>query len=115
MPVVLVLLVGALEAARLLLATVALTSGVMLGAQYGTLSIANSTDTAGIVAAVRTETTPIGGTTSNPAVTTSTGTDLEAETFVTVQATYTWSALFDYPGLPRTVSITRSATMQVRR
>lgn len=114
-PLLAAMLVGTLEASRLLLATVALTSGVLAGAQYGALSSTSAADTTGIATAVRSETTPIGGTSSNPTVTSSTATDGNGETYVTVSSTYSWSSLFKFPGLPQTVSITRSAVTQVRR
>lgn len=114
LPILAVTLIGTLEGVRLLLATVALTSGVLSGAQYGALGSSYSTDTTNIAAAVRNETTPIGGTSSNPTVTSSTATDSNSETYVTVSATYSWTSLFRYPGLPQSVSITRSAVMQVR-
>jgi len=114
LPIIAIMLVGTLDAARLLLATVALTSGVLAGSQYGALSSTYAVDTSGIASAVRNETTPIGGTSTNPTVTSSTGTDGNSETYVTVSATYSWSSLFAYPGLPRSISITRSAVMQVR-
>lgn len=114
-PVLLVLLIGTLEGARALLATVVLTSAVAAGAQYGALSSANASDSTGIAAAVRTEAGSIGATPSNPVVTGSTGTDGYGEKYVAVTATFTWSSLFAYPGLPRSLAITRSATLQVRR
>lgn len=88
---------------------------MLAGAQYGALSTAKSTDAAGIAAAVRSETTPLGGSSSNPAVTSTTGTDGEGERFVSVDGVYTWSSLFAYPGVQRSVTIRRNAAMQVRR
>ncbi len=114
LPIMAVMLIGTLEGVRVLLATIAVTSGVLAGAEYGGLGPASATDAAGIAAAVRNETTPIGGTATNPAVTSTTGTDASGETFVSVSATYAWSSLLAYPGLPRSVSITRSAVMPVR-
>ncbi len=114
LPVMLVVLIGTFEGVRLLLATIALSSGVLAGAEYGALSSTNAADTTGIATAVRNETTPIGGTSTNPTVTSSTGTDGNGETVLTVSATYAWSSLYQYPGLPQSVSITRSAVMQVR-
>lgn len=115
LPILATMLIGAAEGARLLLAAIALTSGVMAGAQYGALSPSNAGDVAGIESAVRLETTPVGGTASNPVVTTSTGTDGAGETYLSVAGTYTWRSLFSYPGLPSSVAITRSAVQQVRR
>ncbi len=115
LPILAVMLIGTLEGARLLLATLALTGGVMAGAQYGALSTTSAADTAGIASAVRSETTPIGGTPTNPTVTSATGTDSTDETYVSVTGVYAWRSLLDYPGLPRTVTITRTAVLQVRR
>lgn len=114
-PVLLVLLIGALDGARALLATVVLTSAAMAGAQHGALSSANAADSAGIAGVVREEAASIGATSTNPTVATSTGTDAYGEKYVSVTATFTWTSLVAYPGLPSSVLITRSATLQVRR
>lgn len=114
-PIMAFALIGTFEGVRILLATVALTSGVLAGAEYGALSAANAADTTGIAAAVRSEMTPIGGTSANPSVTSATGTDATGETYVTVNATYAWSSLLAYPGVPRSFSLSRSAVMLVRR
>lgn len=115
LPILATMLIGATEGARLLLAVIALTGGVMAGAQYGALSTSFAGDAAGIASAVRAETAPIGGTATNPTVTANSGTDGAGETYVRVAATYTWRSLFSYPGLPSTVAITRTAVLQVRR
>lgn len=114
LPIMAAMLLGSFEGVRVLLATIAVTSGVLAGAEYGALGATSAADAAGIAAAVRDETTPVGGTSTNPSVSSSTGTDANGETYVSVTATYSWSSLLAYPGLPRSISITRSAVMQVR-
>ena len=115
LPFLLVLIIGTVEAARLLLATIALTTAVTAGAQYGALYPENASDTAGIDAAVRTELAIAGATATNPVVTSTTGEDDEDERYVRVQATFTWTSLVAYPGLPRSVDFTRAALLQVHR
>ncbi|MDE3103230.1 MAG: pilus assembly protein, partial [Chloroflexota bacterium] len=114
LPIMTVMLLGSFEGVRILLAAIALTSGVLAGAEYGALGPTSATDTTGIASAVRQETTPVGGSATNPTVTSSTGTDPSGETYVSVSATYTWSSLVPYPGLPRSITLRRSAVMLVR-
>lgn len=114
LPVLCVTLIGALEGVRLLVAAMVLSSAAAAGAGYGAQSATQAADAAGIAAAVQQERTDAGqpGTAS---VTSSASTDPDGETVVTVVATYTWTTLLTYPGLPRTVAITRTAALQVRR
>ncbi len=114
-PLLVTLLVGMYEGTRMLLAAIVLQTGTLAGAQYGALSPTNSTDTAGIATAVQNEVTLAQASPTNPVITSSTATDTNAETFVTVQGTFTVRTLFAYPGLPNSFVITRSATLRVRR
>ncbi len=115
LPILAVVLVGAVDAARVLLGGVVMQTAVLAGAQYGALSPASASDTAGIASAVRNEVRlPQAGAT-NPTVTSATSKDANGELRVSVSATFTMTTLFNYPGLPSTVSIARAATQQVRR
>ena len=115
LPLALVVLIGAFDGARALLTTEVLQTAALAGAQYGALSAASSSDTAGIAAAVRAEVVLPQASPTNPTIASSTATDAQGERQVTVQATFTQTALLPYPGLPSTFTITRSATLQVRR
>lgn len=114
-PILLILLVGSFDGSRALLAASVIQSAVLAGAQYGALSAANAADASGIASAVRQEVTLPQASGSNPAVSSSTATDAQGETQVTVTATFTMTALLPYPGIPGTFSVTRKAVVQVRR
>ena len=114
-PLLALLLVGAYEGARLLLAGIVLQTAALAGAEYGALSAANAADSAGIASAVRGEVSlPQAGPT-NPVVVSTTARDANDELVVTVRGTFTLTTLVPYPGVPRTFVISRSATLQVRR
>ncbi len=114
-PLLLLLLVGAIDAVRAVQAGVILQSATQAGAQYGALSAANAADAAGIEATVRGEASLPQATGGNPTVSSSSATDANGEKLVTVQATYTQTTLFAYPGIPQSYAVTRAATLQVRR
>lgn len=116
LPLFVGILIGGLETSRSLLATVGMTSAVLAGVQYGALSASASANTAGIESAVRAEAARLpGASPSNPAVTSRTGTDSAGRSYVTVSGTFILTTLFSYPGIPQSYTITRSATLQVRR
>lgn len=114
-PILLILLIASFDGSRALLTATVIQSAVLAGAQYGALSPTNATDASGIAGAVRTEVVLPQASSTNPSVTSSTATDAQGETRVTVSATFTMTALLPYPGLPSTFQITRSAVLQVRR
>lgn len=114
-PMLAALLLGTAEGARALHTTVILQGAVQAGAQYGSLSPANSQDSAGIDAAVRAEMLVPQASATNPVVSASRTTDANGESRLTVSGTFTLNALFAFPGLPSVFSITRSATVQVQR
>lgn len=115
LPMLLILLIGAFDGARALLAATVIQSAVLAGAQYGALSAANAADASGIASAVRQEVVLPQASGSNPTVSSSTTTDAQGETQITVSATFTMTVLLPYPGLPSTFSVTRSAATQVQR
>lgn len=115
LPMLLVMLIGTFDGVRALLAAVVLQSAVLAGAQYGALSPANAADTAGIEEATRDEVVLPQASLTNPTVTAATATDGQGELRITVTATFTQTVLLPYPGLPDRFTITRSATLQVRR
>ncbi len=115
LPVLLIVLIASFDGARALLAGSVIQSAAQAGAQYGALSSSNAADASGIASTVRAEVVLPQATGTNPTVTSSTGTDAQGETQLTVSATYTMTALLPYPGLPSTFTITRRAVVQVQR
>lgn len=114
-PILLILLIASFDAARALLAATVIQSAALAGAQYGALSPTNATDTSGIASGVRAEVVLPQASPTNPTVTSSTTTDAQGETQLTVTATFTMTALLPYPGLPSTFVVTRKAVVQVHR
>lgn len=115
LPVLLIILIASFDGARALLTGSVIQSAALAGAQYGALSSSNASDTSGIASAVRAEVVLPQASGTNPAVTSSTATDTQGETQLTVSATFTMTALLPYPGLPSTFIITRKAVIQVQR
>lgn len=115
LPILLIMLIASLDASRALLSATVIQSATLAGAQYGALSATNATNTSAIESAVRAEVLLPQASGTNPAVTSSTTTDAQDETQLTVSATFTMTALLPYPGLPSTFVVTRKAVMQVRR
>lgn len=114
-PVLLIALIASFDASRALLASSVVQSAVLAGAQFGALSSSNAADTSGIASAVRAEVVLPQATSTNPTVSSSTATDAQSETQLTVSATFTMTALLPYPGLPSTFTVTRTAVVQVHR
>ncbi len=114
-PVLLIMLIASFDASRALLAGSVIQSAALAGAEYGELSPANANDASGIASAVRAEVTLPQATSTNPTVSSSTTTDAQGETQLTVSATFTMTALLPYPGLPSSFTVTRRAVMQVQR
>lgn len=114
-PVLLIVLIASFDGARALLAASVIQSAALAGAQYGALSSSNATDTSGIESAVRAEVVLPQATGTNPTVSSSTATDAQGETQLTVSATFTMTALLPYPGLPSTFTVARKAVVQVHR
>lgn len=115
LPVLLLILLGIVDGARLLLAGVVLQTAVLAGAQYGALSPQSAADQAGIDAAVRNEIRFPQVGPDNPTVTAASSTDSNGELRITVTGTFTVTTLFTYPGLPQSFTFSRTTIMQVRR
>lgn len=115
LPLLILVLLGVADGARLLLAGVVLQTAVMAGAQYGALSPQSATDFPGIDAAVRNEMRFPQAGPNNPAITLATSTDANGELRVNVYGTFTLTTIFGYPGLPQSFTLSRAATLQVRR
>ncbi len=122
LPLLLLLLVGVLEIGRFAYYDILVSNAARAGAQYGSQSLTAAADSAGIQAAawgdglttlVVTSTQlcgcsagslggcPTGNVCANPLV------------YVQVTTTGTFSSLFNYPGLPPSMTLTSTVTMRV--
>jgi len=130
LPVMVGLLLGALDYARVFYTAQAVTHAVSVGAMYGAQSLANSQDSAGMISAATAAATDISGFSATAARSctcwsASAGTETAMGTctstctspsivriYVTVTGTGNFSTFVNYPGIPGTVGINRVARMR---
>jgi Flp pilus assembly protein TadG len=110
LPVLLALLIVAVDVGRLYFAYVAVTNGARTGASYASQSTTNATNTSGITAAVNQDTTSLSG---SPTVTAVTGTDLDGNMYTRVTVQHNFDPLFELPGFPTSITLRRSVQMRV--
>jgi|SRR5579863_3319110 len=135
LPIFLLLLMGIFDIGRYMYIYILVGNAARAGAGYGAQTLGQSADTAGIQAAAQNDYQNNGGVsalTVNSSVSCgcdvagaaptsvactggSAGTCASGHWVVTLTVTTsgTFSALFDYPGLPATSTVTRTATMRV--
>lgn len=115
LPVLIVVLLGIAEFARLWYAFITVDNAARVGAQYGAQSPEAARDVAGMEAAVREEiATLFGVTPSNPSVYVLNGTDPYGYAFVSVTVTYFFHPLLPVPGIPSPLNLTKTSIMRVR-
>jgi Flp pilus assembly protein TadG len=88
------------------------------GALYGSQDAAHSADTSGIKTAALADATDItepsdGASSSGPGVSSTTGTDSNGSPTLNVTVTYTMNTITKYPGVPDSVSLSRTVSMRV--
>ena len=128
-PVMLLMLFGTMDFARVFFGGIAMENAARAGVQYGALSPGKAGDTSGIQAAAladaagqgltgvtATATSYCACTGSNSTVSCSTGTCAGQTPNGYVEATvqYTFNSILRYPGLPATMTISRTAKMRVQ-
>jgi Flp pilus assembly protein TadG len=127
-PVLLLMLVGAIDFSRVFYADITLANAAEMGALYGSRSVSGSSDTAGMQAAATNDSKDLTSVTAVATNYCSCGSTGPAQTcpatsctggnpshrYVKVQATYTFNTLFPIPGIPATVPMTRTAVMRVQ-
>jgi Flp pilus assembly protein TadG len=132
LPVMIGLLLGALDYARVFYSAQAVTHAVTVGAMYGAQSVTKSLDTAGMESAATTAATDISGFTASAVRSctcwsASAGTETSMGTctstctspsvvriYVTVAGTGVFHTFVNYPGIPTTVTISRTARMRAQ-
>ena len=124
-PFLLILLAGVLDYGRALSKATGVANAARIGAQYGSGSVARSTDTAGIRAAAVNSAPGFSGlsVSSVQSCQCPGGTSVSCSgncgsskllMYVKVTVTAASSAIFSYSGLPFTGNLTRQATMRVQ-
>jgi Flp pilus assembly protein TadG len=89
--------------------SITLNNAAAAGALYGCLDSMHAKDTSGIKTAALADATNV----SNPTVTSTQGTDSNGNPTVNVTVAYTLSSLTNYPGIPPSVSLSRTVSMRV--
>ncbi len=115
LPFLLLLVLGATDLGRLFFAQVTLNGAAHNGGIYASSSPSAATNTTAIRSAALADTTTLVDISpSNPNVVSSTGTDPYGFQTVVVTVTYAFRAVVPYPGLPESITMTRSVQMRVK-
>jgi len=124
-PVMLLLCCGAMDFSRVVYAGIEVAGAARAGVQYGALTPGHSGDTAGMAQAALNDAADLGTSVTATAAnfcscshstvdcTTSCGL-VPPDGYVSVTANYTFNTLLKYPGLPKTVALSRTAKMRVQ-
>jgi Flp pilus assembly protein TadG len=114
LPVLLLLVLGAVDFGRVYFAYVSVTNGARNGAQYAALSPEAAADPDGIREAAIADTSDLLNTSeTNPEVTVATGTDSQGGLYADVTVSYTYSTIFPWPGLPNSIDLSRTVRARV--
>ena len=128
LPLLMLMLLGAIDFARVYYESIAVASAARAGAQYGAQKVTTSGDFAGMQQAALNDLTGVtgvtvtasrycqcpNGSTVNCTTGTCAGTQINPRIYVTVTVTKTFTTLFPYPGIPNPVVLTRVATVRAR-
>lgn len=113
LPVLMLILVGAIDLGRLVQAEVVVNNAARVGAQYA--SVQGVGDTTAIRNQVLAEMTQLQGIAgSNPGIAISSGLDNESMTKAMVTVTYRFQPVARIPALPTVYTLTNTSTMRVK-
>ena len=113
-PVLIILMLGAIDFGRVYFAYVAVTNGARNGADYASAGSVEAADLTTIKAAVVADTNELLNTSpTNPDVTVLTSTDGQGRLYADVTVQYTFTTIFDWPGLPSSVDLERTVRARV--
>lgn len=113
-PVLIVLMLGAIDFGRVYFAQVAVTNAAQNGAAYAAQNATSAADTVGIKAAATADTGELlQKSASNPAVTVTTGNDAQGRLYADVKVHYTFTTIFPWPGLTSSFSVDRTVRARV--
>jgi Flp pilus assembly protein TadG len=109
-PLLMFLFLIAVDFARVFYQAVVLADCARCGAVYGSQDPEKSVDTAGIESAALADATDLSPV---PSVASTTGTDGDGHPFVEVTVQREFRTFVDYPGIPSSLTVTRTARMRV--
>ena len=124
-PMMLLLCCGTMDFARVVYAGIEIAGAARAGVQFGALTPGNSGNTSGMTQAALTEAADLGSsvTASASNFCTCSGSTVGCSTtcngaapdgYVSVTANYTFNSAIPYPGVPQTISLSRTAKMRVQ-
>jgi Flp pilus assembly protein TadG len=124
-PALLLLCCGSIDFTRIVYAGIEVTSAARAGVQYGALTPGNSGNTTGMTQAALADASDLGSSVTATAANfclcsgstascTSTCSGAAPDGYVSVTANYTFTSLLRYPGLPQSVTLSRTAKMRVQ-
>ena len=124
-PLLLLILVGAIDFARVIFADIALTNAAEVGAMYGARSVTGSSNLTSMQSAAVADAADLSGVTAVASQYCQCGngtaqtcpvscSGVAAHTFVSVSASYTFTPAIPFPGLPSSIPMTRTAVMRVQ-
>ena len=114
LPVLMLLVLGAIDFGRVYFAYISVTNGARNGADYASTGTAEAADLAGIRAAVVTDTDDLLNTSpTNPGVAAVTGTDSQGRLYSDVTVSYTFTTMFPWPGIPSSMNVERTVRARV--
>ena len=123
-PVLILMMVGAVDLARVFFASISLTNAAEVGVLYGSRTVANSTDTDGMANAARADATDLSGVTAtgeryctcttSSSLVCSASCDGTQRTYVSVQTAYTYTTLAPIPWVPSSIALSRKAVFRVK-
>ncbi len=108
-PTLVFILVAGTDFSRLFYSYVTVSSCARNGALWGCQDTASSTNTSGIQTAAQSDGSSLS---SLPTISSSTST-ISSNPYVSVTASYTFTTLINWPGIPHTMSVSRTVKMRV--
>jgi Flp pilus assembly protein TadG len=114
LPFLMLLALGTADLGRFFHAQIAIATSARNGAQYGSSSVNASLDTAGIQQVAQAEMQSVNGfSSSNPTVTVSRMDEGGGQFSIRVTVQFRFFSLIKYPGLPQSLTLTRTVHMRV--
>jgi Flp pilus assembly protein TadG len=110
LPMLALIFVAAVDFGRVFYYSVAVNNCARSGALYGSVDTAHAADQAGIQSAAQAEAPDLA---SSLTVSSTNGTDSSGNPFVSVTVTYPFTTITNFPGIPSSATVERTAQMRV--
>ena len=113
-PILIMLMLGAVDFGRVYFAQVSVTNAAQNGAAYASQSATNAANLPGIKTAATADTSDLLHTSAtNPTVTVVTGNDSQGRPYADVKVHYTFTTIFPWPGLSSSFGVDRTVRARV--